>query len=218
MQLQLLPIMNKFYTNLYFLSYSDCDLTTINIQHRYANFGVGCPQREYSLSRASKHDRAWSLHGWVTVSCLAFFFFFPHTLKLLKCETHGLETVDVGSFLVSWWSFCFTVRKKMRQNKNEEWSIIFDFVVSTLSTIDSLLVELRTRDWKVPSSSPGRSGGGIFFSRANFVCWLLFGVRSTPVFPHRSFCQKWRWQVTPKHAYTLDPTESEWADYVVVQA
>ena len=29
----------------------------------------------------------------------------------------------------------------------------------------------------------------------------------------RSFCQKCRWQVTPKHAHTLDPTKSEWADY-----
>ena len=29
----------------------------------------------------------------------------------------------------------------------------------------------------------------------------------------RSFCQKCRWQVTPKHAYVLDPTKSEWADY-----
>ena len=27
-----------------------------------------------------------------------------------------------------------------------------------------------------------------------------------------------RWQVTPKHAYTLDPTKSEWADYAAVQA
>ena len=34
----------------------------------------------------------------------------------------------------------------------------------------------------------------------------------------RSFCQKCRWQVTPKHAYTLDPSKSEWADYVAVQA
>ena len=31
----------------------------------------------------------------------------------------------------------------------------------------------------------------------------------------RSFCQKCRWQVTPKHAYTFDPTKSEWADYAV---
>ena len=31
----------------------------------------------------------------------------------------------------------------------------------------------------------------------------------------RAFCQKCRWQVTAKHAYTLDATKSEWADYVV---
>ena len=33
----------------------------------------------------------------------------------------------------------------------------------------------------------------------------------------RSFCQKCRWQVTSKHAYTLDPLKLEWADYVTVQ-
>ena len=41
--------------------------------------------------------------------------------------------------------------------------------------------ERRTRDYKVASSNPSRSGGRIFFSKANFVCWLLFGVRSTSV-------------------------------------
>ena len=34
----------------------------------------------------------------------------------------------------------------------------------------------------------------------------------------QSFCQMRRWQVTPTHAYTLDPTKSEWVDYVAVQA
>ena len=33
----------------------------------------------------------------------------------------------------------------------------------------------------------------------------------------RSFCQKYRWQVTRKHAYTFDPVKSEWADYAAVQ-
>ena len=33
-----------------------------------------------------------------------------------------------------------------------------------------------------------------------------------------SFCQKCRWQVTSKHAYTLDPTRLEWADNATVQA
>ena len=34
----------------------------------------------------------------------------------------------------------------------------------------------------------------------------------------RSFCQKCRWQITPKQAYTIDPTKSEWADDVAVVA
>ena len=46
---------------------------------------------------------------------------------------------------------------------------------------DSRLVERQTRDGKVSSSNPGRSSGGIFLSRVNFVCWLLFGVCSTPI-------------------------------------
>ena len=32
------------------------------------------------------------------------------------------------------------------------------------------------------------------------------------------FCQKCRWQATPKHAHTLDPSKSEWADYAAVQS
>ena len=31
-------------------------------------------------------------------------------------------------------------------------------------------------------------------------------------------CQKCRWQVTPKHTYTHDPTKSEQDDYATVQA
>ena len=34
----------------------------------------------------------------------------------------------------------------------------------------------------------------------------------------RSLCKKCRWQVTPKHAYSLDPSKSEWADYAAVKA
>ena len=73
-------------------------------------------------------------------------------------------------------------------------------------------LERRTRDRKVASSNPCRSGGRMFFSRVNFVRWLVACKRP------RSFCQKCRWQVTPKHAYTLDLSKSEWADYAAVQA
>ena len=70
-------------------------------------------------------------------------------------------------------------------------------------------LERRTRDWKVAGSNPCWSGGRIFFSRVNFLCWLLFRYpfhpRVTAVARKRSrsFCQKCRWQVTAKHAYTL---------------
>ena len=34
--------------------------------------------------------------------------------------------------------------------------------------------ERQTCDWKVTGSNPCRSGGIIFFSRVNLLCWLLF--------------------------------------------
>ena len=70
-------------------------------------------------------------------------------------------------------------------------------------------LERRTRDWKVVGSNPRRSGRRIFFSRVDFMCWLLFRYpfhpRDTAVARKRSrsFCQKCRWQVTAKHTYTL---------------
>ena len=69
-----------------------------------------------------------------------------------------------------------------------------------------------------------RSGRRISFSRVNFVCRLLFGVRSSSVLPQWHVkdpghsAKMCRWQVTPKHTYTLDPTKSEWVDYATVQA
>ena len=70
-------------------------------------------------------------------------------------------------------------------------------------------LEHRTRDWKVAGSNPFWNGGRIFFSRVDFLCWLLFRYPFHPRFTtvarkkSRSFCQKCRWQVTAKHAYTL---------------
>ena len=85
-------------------------------------------------------------------------------------------------------------------------------------------LERRTRDRKVASSNPGRSGGENFLLKSQ-VCVLTlircsFHPRVTAVARKtpRSVCQKCRWQVTPKHAYSLDPTKSEWADYAAVQA
>ena len=47
-----------------------------------------------------------------------------------------------------------------------------------------------------------------------------FHPRATAVARKRpwSLCQKCRWQVTPKHARTIDPTKSQRADYAAVKA
>ena len=44
-------------------------------------------------------------------------------------------------------------------------------------------LERRTRDRTVASSNPAGAAGEFFSSRVSSVCWLLFGVRSTPVLP-----------------------------------
>ena len=83
------------------------------------------------------------------------------------------------------------------------------------------LVERHTRDPKFATASPGMSGGRIFFSRVFVVVVDSYSMsvppRVTAVASKtpRSFCQKCRWQVTPKHAYTLDPTKSKRANYAV---
>ena len=66
-----------------------------------------------------------------------------------------------------------------------------------------------------PSDGPLRSSLSMLT-----LIWCPFNPRFTAVARKRlrSFRQKCGWQATPKHAYTLDPTKSEWADYAAVQA
>ena len=85
-------------------------------------------------------------------------------------------------------------------------------------------LEHLTRDRKVVSSNPWQERGENFLLQSQ-LCVLtliqcLFQPHVTAVARKipRSFCQKCKWQVTPKHAYTFDPTKSEWADYAAVQA
>ena len=78
---------------------------------------------------------------------------------------------------------------------------------------DRLVIErLRGR---VPVGAAGE-----FSSPELTLCADCFSVsvplRFTPVKPERPrpFCQKCRWQVTPKHTYTLDPTS--WSGLTIV--
>ena len=74
---------------------------------------------------------------------------------------------------------------------------------------DSSVLERQTHDWKVAGSNPCRSSRKNFFSRVNFLCWLLFRyhfhscVTAVAHKRSQSFCQKCRWQVTAKHTCTL---------------
>ena len=96
------------------------------------------------------------------------------------------------------------------QFPNRSWSCMN---ASTLQGVGiTQWSEHWTHDWKVTGSNPCRTSRRIFFSRVNFLCWLLFRypfhprVSTVTAVAHQiswSFCQKCRWQVTAKHASTL---------------
>ena len=115
--------------------------------------------------------------------------FIQHILGgTMMCKNHGV--------LTEWmWLRLFNLRSK---SNGHFWGVGI-----------AQWLERWTRDWKVMGSNPCWSSRRIFFSRVDFLCWLLFRY---PFHPHvtavahkrsRSFCQKCRWQVTAKHTYTL---------------
>ena len=69
-------------------------------------------------------------------------------------------------------------------------------------------LERETHDWTVAGLSPGRSGGRTFFSRVNFLCWLLFRYlfhTRVTMAAWKKICSFWwqhMWQLTAKHACT----------------
>ena len=98
--------------------------------------------------------------------------------------------------------------------------LILTFSMTTNSrSRDNLLVRAPDLWWKGCEFESQQE----WHENFHFVCWLiqcLFHPHVTAVACRRpwSFCQKCRWQVTPKHTYTLNPTKSEWADCAAVQA
>ena len=96
-------------------------------------------------------------------------------------------------------------------------------------------LQRRTRDRQIASLNPGRSARDNFLLQRQLCVLTLIRCpfRTHPHPPHhhipprvtavarqrpRLFRKKCRRQVTPKHAYTFDPTKSEWADHAAVQA
>ena len=74
---------------------------------------------------------------------------------------------------------------------------------------DGPAIKRRTRDRKVVGSSPGRTGGRIFFSRFNILCWFLFRYPFHPRVTKearersRSFWYKCNGQGTAKNTCSL---------------
>ena len=73
---------------------------------------------------------------------------------------------------------------------------------------------------KVVSLSAGRSEGvfsspGLTFCADSYSVFISLCVTTVACKRHWSFSQQCRWQVTPRHAYILEPTKLEWADYAV---
>ena len=72
---------------------------------------------------------------------------------------------------------------------------------------------------RIPAEAAGE-----FSSLESTLCADSYAVTVAPCVTavarkrHQPFCQKCRWQVTPKDADTFDPTKSEWTDYAAVQA
>ena len=102
------------------------------------------------------------------------------------------------------------------------WADSLCFRSCVMAVRDCLLVERRTRDRKVASSNPGRSeAAGEFSSPDLTLCADSYSVfvppRATAVARKRpqSFCQRCRWQVTPKQVHSLDPSKSEWDNNAV---
>ena len=132
-------------------------------------------------------------------------------LLVLACPT---ENILVTSGFENGNLVCI-VHVAARQNNFQNGHLCFQFLWWHHATIPVIgagiaqWLEHQTHDWKVAGSNPCRSGRGIFFSRVNFLCWLLLRYQFHPCVTavvckrSQSFCQKCRWQVTAKHACTL---------------
>ena len=82
-----------------------------------------------------------------------------------------------------------------------------------ITSLDSFLVEHQTLDQKEFESQKKKQKNFLLQSQLSVLTciWCLFHPHVTAMARKRpwSFCQKCRYQVTPKHAYTLEPWPNE---------
>ena len=114
----------------------------------------------------------------------------PPAYLSAKGFTLSISRLKVTLFYVwSVVSVCMSVPKyKLHSSNHDKQSVCSPLLCSQHHTTlllrgqENLLVERWNCDWKVASLNPGRGSRRIFFSRVNFVSWLLFSVHSTPCY------------------------------------
>ena len=152
------------------------------------------------------------LSGWLRLQMsITFASFCPLTSTVtILCGTHSeVNTVSIASFNHSYRNKWDELRLLTSLHGPAYSNDNLDLFTLKWGSGIAQWLERQTRDWKVAGSNPCRSGGRIFFSRVNFLWWLLFRyplhLRVTAVAHKRSrsFCEKCRWQVTAKHTGTL---------------
>ena len=88
-------------------------------------------------------------------------------------------------------------------------TLYMSYFVCVTGGRDSSVVRVLDTWLKVTGFKSLQEWQEIFFSSISFLCWLVFWYRLHPCVTtvarkrSQSFCQKCRWQVTAKHAYTL---------------
>ena len=129
-------------------------------------------------------------------------------------------------FLLFFWSWLLGYLKKKKRNKVSRIIKRFKiYLKQTCShqTRSNLLVSAPNSSSKSCEFESRQERRENFLFQSYFCVLTLircpFHLRVTAVARKRprSFYQKYRWQVTPNHAYTLDPTKSEWGDHAAVQ-
>ena len=149
-------------------------------------------------------------------------------------------------YLMPFWRFfhsiALEVRKWLKGKETFFWMILFIMTYNVslvsrytqekiaaflfISTVLSCSLSVRAPDlWLKGCEFKSRWKRLENFLLQSQLCVLTlircpFYPRVTAVARKRpwSFCQKCRWQVTPKHAYTFDSTKWEWAEYAAAQA
>ena len=91
-----------------------------------------------------------------------------------KLGLHFVATFSIN-FAISFRPEFQLQEYQLRIPLNLEASSKFLYGLRKLSDLSGIAqwLERQTRDWKVAGSNPCWSGGRIFFSRVDFLCWLI---------------------------------------------